>query len=188
MEGLSRALSGRQILLLGPGTSLQTQEKIIEEYIEKDHPVIMSVNCIPQNIKPDYVFISNAKRFSQMYRAFSGLNGQCKIIATSNVSSVDKPFDFVLSYEDLRDENTVIEDNAFIMILKALTMMKIGEVMLAGFDGYYAKGGNNYFDKYMDFKADYARLQQVNEAVKDKLAVMQHGICMNFLTKSLYKE
>lgn len=188
MEGLSRALSGRQILLLGPGTSLQTQEKIIEEYIEKDHPVIMSVNCIPQNIKPDYVFISNAKRFSQMYRAFSGLNGQCKIIATSNVSSVDKPFDFVLSYEDLRDENTVIEDNAFIMILKAMVLMKLKNVALAGFDGYSAERNKNYFDKYMDFKADYAQLQKINDAVKGKLTQLKDVISTKFLTDSLYKE
>lgn len=188
LEGLRQELAGRQILLLGPGKTLQTQAEVIGQFVSEKDPVIVAVNCVPQNFKPDYVFISNAKRYSLLYRAFNELKGQCKIIATSNISSVDKPFDFVLSYEELRDENTIIEDNAFIMAMKAMTLMKLKNATLAGFDGYSAERSKNYFDKYMDFKADYSQLQKINDAVKEKLTQMQGAISTQFLTDTIYKE
>ena len=186
-EGLSKALGDRPILLLGPGKSLATQEEKIREFRERSGAAVIAVNCVPQSIPTDFVFISNSKRYSMLYQFFRRLDEGCGIIATSNISSIDRPFDYVFSYETLRDEDHVIEDNALIMALKALCGCGVKKVTLAGFDGFSAQNADNYFDEYMQNSADFGRLQQVNEAVREKLKAMSGDIRAEFLTPSLYE-
>ena len=125
--------------------------------------------------------------FWVVYDIFRRLDEGCGIIATSNISSIDRPFDYVFSYETLRDEDHVIEDNALIMALKALCGCGVKKVTLAGFDGFSAQNADNYFDEYMQNSADFGRLQQVNEAVREKLKAMSGDIRAEFLTPSLYE-
>lgn len=180
-------LSNRKILLLGPGHSLLTEAQKIKAYINQHHPLVISVNCIPKDFTIDYAFISNAKRYSMLVAAFKNCGNSIKVIATSNVTSVGKPFDFVLSYEYLLDENRVIEDNAFIMLLKFLREISPELVMLAGFDGFSPNLLENYYDEYMELSADVSHLLLVNEAVSKKLLEFQQQINIQFLTKSLYQ-
>ena len=187
LSGLRRELGGRPILLLGPGKSLATREAEIRDYTLRTAPTVIAVNCVPDRIPADYVFISNSKRYSMLYQFFRRLEGRCRIIATSNISDIDRPFDYVFSYEALLDEDPVIEDNALIMLLKALKSCGVGKATLAGFDGFSPRKEENYYDEYMQNSADYDRLQAVNEAVKAKLKALGGEIAVEFLTPSLYE-
>ncbi len=180
-------LADRKILLIGPGSSLIYEKDKIKNFINKNHPVIISVNCVPDEFTIDYAFFGNAKRYSMMFHALKGLK-KCKLIATSNISSVDEPFEYVFSYDSLTDDNPDIQDNAFIMVLNAMIKVGVKSVSLAGFDGFIEKNDQNYYDDYMDITADYNRLKAVNQALKARLREMGNDILLEFLTDSLYKE
>ena len=187
LEGLAAALEGRSVLLLGPGHTLAAEAERINYHIERYRPVIISVNCIPQEYHPDYVFIGNAKRYNMLFRAFKQLPESSGVIAVSNISCVDKAFDYVFRYDELHEDDPLIADNGFIMALKALVRVGVHSVTLAGFDGF-SEDSLNYYDEYLDFTADYEHLVQVNAKIKEALERLHDEIAVEFLTKSKYEE
>lgn len=188
IRNLGEELAGRELLLLGPGRSILTEKEKIDAYIAQRSPVIIAVNCIPQEYAPDYVFVGNAKRYSSLFQSFLRLDENCKVIATSNIAAVNKPFDYVFRYDEVRDEDKVVEDNAFIMMLRILSMTGVKAVSAAGFDGFSPQMADNYYDQYLDFETDYSMLAQVNEAVRRRVAEMRPDMEIRFLTKSLYED
>ena len=121
---LKEALENRTILLLGPGLNILKQRDKITKFINERNPIIISVNMIVEEIAPDYVFLSNAKRYVQMATALSQRGRKYKIIATSNVTETNKQFDYVLNYSELLDRQAEIIDNSFVMLLKVMLRLK----------------------------------------------------------------
>ncbi len=188
IQQLKTELADKKLLLLGPGRSLNIKKDEIQNYIKENQPIVISVNCIPFEYHLDYVFIGNAKRYNMLFQFFKNLEDTCKIIATSNISSVNKPFDYIFNYSTLRDDNYIIEDNAFIMVLKALILLGVNGVTLAGFDGFSEQNMENYYDEYMDFFADYEQLKMVNKTVKESVQAFRSQINIEFLTESCYEK
>lgn len=182
---LAQAFSGERVLLIGPGNSTVSEGNKIEEYKKQNDVITVSINHIPECVEPDYVFVSNAKRYVQL--ASRLLDGKYKLIATSNVTSASAgEFSYVLNYGNLIDRSTEIIDNSLVMVLKSLIRMKIKEVVLAGFDGY-SKSESNYYHLEMEYdfikdKADY-----LNEYTRAKLGEFGKEIRIRFLTRSLYE-
>lgn len=83
---LKSQLAGKEILLVGPGISVKQEKDKIQKYIRESEPVVISVNYIPNEIEPDYIFVSNAKRYVQMATSLS--RKHYKVIATSNVAAI----------------------------------------------------------------------------------------------------
>jgi len=187
IKKLEKSLKGKEILLIAPGKSIVNEESKIKEYIYINKPVVISANCIPEKYKLDYVFISNSKRYSMLFINYKEIQNTCKIIATSNVLSVDKPFDIVVSYDALRDDNNYIGDNSVIMLIKLMMTIGVEKISLAGFDGFSANMTENYYNEYMEYAADIERLLMVNDAIKNKIKVLTSQIELNFITESLYR-
>ena len=78
-EALKQELSGREILILGPGRNIRLQRDKVENYIQKSNPYIISINYIPEDVKVNCVFTTNIKRYHTMHITYE------KVIATSNV-------------------------------------------------------------------------------------------------------
>lgn len=187
IEQLRKELDGKNVLLLGPGKSLKTEEAKIRSFIESNNAVVIAVNCLPNEYDADYVFWGNAKRYNMLYHRMRNVEGKCRVIATSNVYSIGRPFDFIFNYEGIRHDDNIIQDNAFVLMLNALNKVGVAEVNLAGFDGFLSQKDDNYYEDYMEFDADYDRLSKVNEAVKTFLSGMKDKIKITFITESLYE-
>ena len=126
-EQLKHVFAGRNILLLGPGTSITKEKNKVQKYISDKNPIIVSVNFIEETYPIDYIFLSNAKRYVQLATALSQNNVREKVIATSNVTKTSGTFDYVLKYSSLIDEEAEVIDNSFIMLLKAMEQLGIKE-------------------------------------------------------------
>lgn len=188
-EGSIRELvDGKKLLLLGPGKTLSTKSKDIWDYIQCEHPLVIAVNFIPKEIPIDVVFISNAKRYSMLLTEFMRLKENIAIIATSNVTSAGKPFDYVMDYARLLDSERVIEDNSFIMLMNALTGCEATSVTLAGLDGFSEKASENYYDDEMEISNNYKRLARVNKAIANKIPYYRKKMNITFLTPSMYEK
>ena len=185
---LSDKLKGRDVLLIGPGGNIHRQHSRVEAVIKTENPVAIAVNYAPQDIAVDYIFLTNAKRYTQLrYDLPENINANAEIIATSNVTNIDGKFDYVLDYNSLIDRSTEIVDNSLVMLLK--TMIKIGvrKVFLAGFDGY-SKRADNYFDMSREYSFVKSKAEYLNRYVCDFLETLDGTIEVKFVTDSRYKQ
>ncbi|MCR5225644.1 MAG: aldolase catalytic domain-containing protein [Eubacterium sp.] len=188
----------KNILVIGPGSSVSTEREKLEAFIEKTREAdgdenleIIAINYIPSEIPVDMLFISNSKRYLQMSSALARLissdstDTRIQIIATSNVTSKRIDFDYTLNYSSLIDEEADIIDNSFIMLLKALVKAGVKKVNVAGFDGY-SEDKLNFINPDMEYTFIKDRTEELNQYAKDKLSELSSDIEVNFVTTSLY--
>ena len=185
MNALRKEIKDRQILLIGPGRSLQTEKEKVKKFIDETNPVIFSVNFEPDGYTLDYVFVSNAKRYNKLSDISEKTSA--KLILTSNIVPYDRPADYLLNYYSLQVDNKQNSDNALLLLLAALAKAGAKEASLAGFDGYSALG-ENYVETKYEFGANQEYYIQSNEVTINGLREMKKLINVTFLTKSLYSE
>jgi 4-hydroxy 2-oxovalerate aldolase len=186
MAKLRKVFAQQDVLLLGPGNNILRQKNKVKDYIVEHRPLTVSVNFAPKDIKVDYIFLTNAKRYTRLMNDIqNNVNEDVKIIATSNVTNMKKKFDFIISYESLIDKNTEIMDNSLVMLLKAMTALGVSSVKLAGFDGY-SKNEDNYFDVSREYGFAKEKAAYLNQYVKDFLAKAEKKLQIESLTTSHY--
>lgn len=177
----------RPILLLGPGKNIDSQKEEVKAYIKKENPIIIAINFLPDDISTHILFISNAKRYVQLSTKLMQLSAQVSIVATSNVTSVSKPFDYTLNYGSLLDEKAWIVDNPLIMFLKLLEQFGIKDVSLAGFDGFSTAETANYINENMEHEFTREKAVQLNQDVADSVKRLDGSIMLHFITDTLYR-
>ena len=188
MAELTKAFAGRNVLLLGPGMNVEKQKDRIESYVKENDPIIVSINFVSELFKPDYIFLSNAKRYVQLATELLQKGDEFKVIATSNVTKTSGKFDYTLKYATLLDEDAEIIDNSFIMLLKVMIRLGVKKVALGGFDGYMGDRRKNYVNQNMEYKFSKKQAESLNEYVCTVLKTLSDELEMEFITDSLYAE
>ena len=179
-------LANKDILLLGPGKNIHKQKARIREYVEKHAPLVIAVKFVPADFKPNYVFLTKAKRYTQLINDMNAYSDSgVEIIATSNVTKTKGSFSHILNYSRLIDLNTEIIDNSLVMLLKAMQLFGVKKVALAGFDGY-SKSEDNYYDVLREYSFSKEKSEYLNKYVKDYIQSVQNELQVNFITDSYY--
>ncbi len=181
---LGEKLRGKPILLIGPGSSMKKQEAKVAAFYEEKKPLVISINRIPEYLKPDYIFLSNSKRYVGLASRLA--KEHFSIIATSNVTgtTVDA-FDYVLNFSSLIDKDAEFIDNSLAMFLKVLVSIGVPQVTLAGFDGYSCRR-QNYADPNMEYDFVKRKADYLNGYMRRFLQDLQGTIRVDFLTDTLY--
>lgn len=169
---LRKELEGKSVLLLAPGPSINRNKKEIMKYREEHLSKTISVNFTPDEYPYDYVFFSNNKRFSRVSDV------ACKVIATSNLN--DKRIDYHLNYNRLIGSFD-LGCNSLLMALNLLKELNVGQIAIAGADGYVV-GGDNYYSS--DLRSSTEHGQDFNVAVSR--AIKNLGMSIEFITPSAY--
>ncbi len=184
---LTEKLVGKKILIIGPGTSVSNEADSVKDHIMSNNPVIISINHVPSLIKPDYCFVTNAKRFVQLSSNLTKNADSFKVIATSNVTKSVSEFDYTIRYSNLLDFNAQIIDNSFLMLLKLLKRIGVTEVSCAGFDGYAEDNRPNYYNPDMEYNFTSFEAKALNDYVIGELDKLSNGFNVEFITSSFYK-
>lgn len=187
IASLSAILSGKKVLVIGPGRSLQTESGAVSNYLTAEQPVVISVNFDPDDYNADFIFVSNAKRYSKLSDIHDIASVQSRLIVTSNIVPYDRKADFILNYSSLNSANRQNSDNALLLLLAALAKTGVKEAALAGFDGYSASG-ENYFDMKYEFGGNDEYYIKSNEVTINGLRELSKLITIRFITESLYSE
>lgn len=169
---------GKTVLILAPGASIADQKDVIEQFIEDKKPIIISANFIPELYRQDYVFCSNAMRYSAM-------EDNCelgKLLVTSNLTDVCGAKN-ILNYADLCLDDKGKCDNCVIMLMKLLYKVGMERIYVAGFDGYQTRKCN-YVDSYMENQ--YTEGQEENIRNAGYVSNIRKKMEVVFLTQSLY--
>lgn len=179
---LSELCSKREVLILAPGKSLVTKEKVISDFIKQNDPVIFAINHIPEKYSYDKVFISNLKRFKCIDDAENRLGD--KLICTSNIA-VSKTGRAVNYSAYLNDDET-ISDNAGLMIINVLKKAGVKKVNLAGYDGFSYSEQNNYCDERLISNVRYERQTELNMSMKKYFKNIRRSMEICFITPTIY--
>ena len=181
---LTELFKDKNILVVGPGKSIIEESESIKRYIDRYKPFIVSINYASDDYEPDLIFLTNAKRHIQISTKLS--LKKFNILATSNVTAMNKKFDYTVNISDLLDEKSEYPDNSLMMFIKVLIKTGVNTVALAGFDGYSGTD-DNYFDEMKEYnfakmKADYLN-NYMNKFLHDNNSIIK----INFVTKTKYK-
>lgn len=185
---LTKVFTDRKVLLLGPGMNVERQKERLEKYIFENNPIIVSINFVSELFKPNYIFLSNAKRYVQLATKLVQNQDGIQVIATSNVTKTSGKFDYTLKYATLLDEDAEIIDNSFIMLLKVMIRLGVKEVALGGFDGYTGDRRKNYINPNMEYKFSKKQAEELNAYVGKVLKELSKNLKFQFLTDSQYAE
>lgn len=184
---LTNELKGKQILVLGPGASVVEEAEKISDFVGVQKPVIIAINYCPTTWHPEYLFMTNYKRYIQMASSIAHNRDDYKLIATSNITRASGEFDYTLDYEALIDHNAVFMDNSFLMLLRVLSKIGVDIVYLAGFDGYSIDKETNYFSSKMEYDFSKQKGDEINADVNRFLAEIKDKMTVHFLTHTEYK-
>lgn len=185
VKRLSDALSGKDILILGPGKNLRAQKDRINKCIVEKNPIVISINFIENDIDSDYIFLSNSKRYLQLSSQLSRTARNNKVIATSNVTKTNGQFDFTLKYSSLIDNEADVIDNSLIMLLKVLSKIKVNKIYMAGLDGHSVGSSKDYIDEHMEYTLSQEQVESINEYARSFLK--SSGLVFEFVTDSIYQ-
>jgi 4-hydroxy 2-oxovalerate aldolase len=186
LRELENIFADRPILIMAPGKSLNTEREAILDYIEKEKPLVCSINFVPDTIDVDCVFISNLRRFNNIEEIH--VKNEGKIVITSNIMTVGKEKCLIVNYSDYLNDESAISDNAGLMFLNLIRKLGVKNVVLSGFDGFSLSRSDNYFSDKLFTSTDNERLQDMNKAMSDRLHIMNKDMHITFLTKTIYGE
>lgn len=182
-SGLIRELkaqwSDRKILILAPGHSLVTRKAEIQEFIDKEKPVVIAANFAPVDYAFDYVFCSNAMRYEEIKRR--QIEGT--VLVTSNLMGECDSGEKVLNYSELSFDERGACTNCVIMLMKLLQRLEIRHLFVAGFDGY-EEGKDNYVTSYM--VNQHTKGLEENIRIRRYVDELQKSLAIDFLTESKY--
>ena len=187
MDRLKAELKGKKLLLLGPGHSMIDEKKNIVKYISENAPEIISINYKPEDFYPDYIFLSNSKRYMQLCNSLPVDESDIKIIGTSNITPAKGRFDYSFDYSALIDRDFEIPDNSLPMLLRLLEKIGVKQIALAGFDGYSVDSRADYINPDMayEFIGNYA--VKLNSYTKKVIDALRGGMNITFITESAYE-
>ncbi len=184
---LIAALSGKDILILGPGKNVYSQRDRVEKYIAQKECITISINFIPTDYDIDYVFMSNAKRYVQLCSALNEQKEKSRLIATSNITRTLGEFDYTLNYSDLLDEDALMPDNPLIMLLSFLKRSEVSSIGLAGFDGYRETSVSNYVNPNMEYSYSETEADNINRDTVSGISKLDLKVKPVFVTESIYE-
>ncbi|MBD5468196.1 MAG: 3-hydroxy-3-methylglutaryl-CoA lyase [Lachnospiraceae bacterium] len=185
-ERLGELLGGKKVLMLGPGRNAVTEDYKVYEYMGRNRPVVIAVNCMPADYPVDYLFISSARRYVQLSCVISRMPKEVGLIATSNVTKTNGSFDYTLSYNELLDEEAWIVDNPMIMMIRLLSRYGVEQIALAGFDGYTTSPTSDYANPNMAHSFSTQKAQSLNADVESSLARIPNLAKLLFVTTTCY--
>ncbi len=181
INSLYNEINGRNVLILGPGSSIKKYHDKIVEIIKQNNCITISVAFVPDDMDCDYTFLSNLKRFKT---TFNSTNKSVRLIHTSNISIEDKDC-FVVNYSDYINEDDIIMDNSAMILLNLLVRLAPNKVYLAGLDGYHNES-TNYYNDNLDFHQDVEHMTALNSAISGKIMAMRQNLDVEFVTPSKY--
>lgn len=183
---LTSELSGKEILLIGPGNSIKENEAKIKEYISSCKPIVFSVNFLNNEFPVDYVFMGNTKRYSQFFSRIYAHHDNIKLICTSNITEAKEKVDYVVNFANLKSDVETIYDNPLVLLVNLALKVCVKSIKLAGFDGYSEDVNSCYYSDYVKLLYDKSNISSRNEALKAYIDSVKNKINISTLTPSKY--
>lgn len=188
-EALSRlraALAGRRALVLVPGHSLVNYKKEIDEVIEQQDPVVISVNFVDGRGRDRISFFGNPRRYQKCRK---DLDHETTVL-TSNIKP-EGEHALVVNYNSLINRGVKYFDNSTIMLLNLLRNVGCEKIMIAGFDGFSEDAKDNFAYGMYNPNIQESEYGQLNADISKLLwsfsKTLENKKSVRFLTPSRFE-
>lgn len=185
IEELQAKMSGRSVLVMVPGRSVGIYHEEVDAYIEKEKPLVISVNFIPKRTKCDYHFYANTIHWEKVCDGID--RGKCILSSNIHESTADA---MLVDYSALIAEDSVLYDNSTIMLLNLLKKLNVSKICLAGFDGL-KKNEENYVDGSFPNANHGMNVEDINKEVRKLYESYKNKVLgkidVSILTPSVYE-
>ena len=131
-------------------------------------------------------FVSNHKRIDAIERDMQHMSG-VRAILTSNLPAGGVQA-LRVNYDRYINGDSMISDNAGLMLLRLLERCGAQQVYLAGFDGFHHKHNGNYYSKELDRDVDTEQVQEKQRRIRRQLGRLAQSMNLRFLTPSVYQQ
>lgn len=169
LSDLGNVLGQKNVLLLVPGSTANSQKEKIKAYIEEKKPVVISINFLHEDIKSDYVYLSNVKRYDYWKNDTRFKN--CKKIIVSNIkNTTSDATEYIISFNDVIKCGWEHMDNSTILALRLLDKFDLKSIAIAGFDGYSSEGGMAH--NYAQIDLEVSNVREDPASLNDEIASM----------------
>lgn len=189
---LKESIGECKVLIIAPGSSIISQYDKVKEYIENNSPKIITINFIEEKFNADYLYLSNTKRYD--YWKNSLAFGETKKIIMSNVlQQKNDDNTIIVSFGKLIKCGWEYMDNSTILLLRLLDELNVGEIAIAGFDGYgYAQGSIvNYADRELELYNVRQNPDEINREIvsmlEDYMVTRKNSTLIKFITDSRFE-
>lgn len=191
IQTLMEKLGGREILLLFPGKSIVTYTKKINEYIDKNHPVVIGINAVPKGYNCDVLFFSTGMRYAYAAEVAAEQLANTSVILTSNIKTEAKENEFVVNFNMLVKRGWQHFDNSGIMCLRLLNRLRVKQVSFAGFDGFSDEYAESYADVDLPPISPGKEWCELNDEISEMLSNFRETtagqMMLTFITPSIYE-
>lgn len=188
-EALAGKLCGKPVLVLIPGHSLAEKKTEIQEFIDREKPIVIAVNFIPDMTcgKDLFIFYGNKRKYETGNRS-----GIPVILSSSIVPEGDGKNVFVVNYRDLIHAEPGIKyfDNSAVMLLNLLNQLFVKRMFIAGFDGFDPSAKSNFCREDLSderFAKDYDIINKdVTMLLKQFAGNLADDVFVTFITPSRF--
>ena len=177
---LTSIVEGRNVLLLAPGVSIKFASDKIVGKAKDNNCIVISTSFVPDFITPDYVFLSNLKRYNT---TFNPAKKKINLIHTSNIEVDEESIQ--VNYSSLLNSDDRVRDNSSLMLLNLLAKLKPAKVFIAGMDGY-ASDKSNYYQERLTLSHNEEEIEDLNNSISKRLEQIGSQIDIQFITPTLY--
>lgn len=182
---LKEIFEGKEVLVLVPGSSLNSFKEKIDQYIFEHNPIIVSVNFISEYVGA-IAFYGNSKRYNRLKK--DRLNN--RIIVSSNIESENGSV-YRVNYHSLINRGYKYFENSTIMLLKLMKKVSPSHISIAGFDGFKENAEENYIDESYQNERHVSEFSILNSEIEEMfneiIETMMPNCSFSMLTPSAYK-
>lgn len=178
---LKSIFEGKRILVIAPGRTIIDAQEEIKAQMRMPDTISITLNHW-KLFDPDFVFVT---RQDVLDGAIASGN---KVITTTNIAKAGSAELRVIDYQKWITVDGEVQDSSGVMVLNLIGECNVGEILLAGFDGFHVNVSKNYFDKEMTHQITAEQAQRRNDFFRKYIAQLRTRIPVSFITESVYEE
>lgn len=190
IEQLKAEFAGRTILLIAPGKTSVTEADRIQAYIKKENPIVIGVNAANPLYHFDYFFIINSVRYDYAKEIYPKQFAESKKILLSSIKTEPEKDEIIVNFNRVIKRGWTYFDNAVIDCLRLMDRLRVGHVVIAGFDGFKTKYNESYADAALPTlnpDNDWDKLnRETTEMYVDFRETTKDTMRVDFLTESIF--
>ena len=192
LNALLSVMAGREVLLVAPGKSTDTEYDKIQSYIKDSKPVVIGVNAIIPRYSYDYLYFMNSVRYGYAKEVYGNVFWRTQRILLSNVSTTADAGEYIVNFNRVIKRGFEHFDNAVINALRLLVQLKAERVAIAGFDGFRHRYNESYADPSLPTLNPDGRWDELNSEItamyRDFTETEGKGLTISFLTESIFEK
>ena len=94
-------MSGKEVVLIGPGKSSLDDQKKVKEYIAKRHPIVIGINSVIEGYDFDYLFFISSVRYDYAKESFAEIFNKTPKILLSNIKTEPDENEYIINFNSI---------------------------------------------------------------------------------------